>query len=214
MVKRLHWTNETRKLGDLVPWPRNPRQINNAEGERLAESLTTFGQVDVIAIGPDNEVYNGHQRINVWLQEHGPDFEVDVRVASRALTEKEREKLTVYLHRGTVGEWDWDALALWGNESELVEWGFEPAELGIAENVFPDDTSDGPPEMELLPDERYDYVLLTFKQQSDFDNACEVLGLERRRDPRGGWAQHVGLCRVIDGPSVIERLGDAGDSAE
>jgi hypothetical protein len=141
----LTWTNEKRRLGDLVPWPRNPRQINKAEGKRLAESLDEFGQVDIIAIGPEDEVYNGHQRINVWIAEHGPDFEADVRVASRALTEKEREKLTVLLHRGAVGEWDFGALASWGNEAELVEWGFEPEELSF---VQPDRPADPGPQID------------------------------------------------------------------
>ena len=50
----LTWTNETRKLGDLIPWPRNPRQIRDKQARRLGESLDEFGQVDIIAIGPGN----------------------------------------------------------------------------------------------------------------------------------------------------------------
>ena len=118
------WTNERRKLSQLKPWERNPRQIKNKQAERLAESFDTFGQVETIAIGPDGEIYNGHQRLSVLAGKHGMDYEVDVRVASRALTEREREKLTVYLHRGATGEWDFDELANW-DMSDLLEWGFE-----------------------------------------------------------------------------------------
>ena len=134
----LRWTNETRRLGDLIPWPRNPRQINEAEGKRLVKSLDEFAQVETIAIGPGNEVYNGHQRLNVWAQEYGPDLEVDVRVSSRALTEQERQKLTVYLHLGAVGEWDWDVLSSWGIEEELCEWGFDEEELFEGGVMVPD----------------------------------------------------------------------------
>jgi hypothetical protein len=128
------WTNEKRKLGILVPWKRNPRQIKKAEGKRLAESLDTFGQIHPIAIGPDDEIYDGHQRQLVWsaLDRYGADFEVDVRVSSRALTEKEREQLVVFLHRGTVAEWDWDVLANEFEVGDLLEWGFSDAELGLA----------------------------------------------------------------------------------
>ena len=126
------WTNERRRLGDLIPWPRNPRQIKRAEAARLAESLDDFGQVDVIAIGPGDTVYNGHQRLAVWSREHGPDFEVDVRVSSRPLSEKERERLTVLLHRGAAGSWDFDLLANEFDAEELIEWGFEPGELHLA----------------------------------------------------------------------------------
>ena len=125
------WTNETRKLSDLVPWPRNPRQIKQDQAKRLNESLSDFGQVDVIAIGPGGEVYNGHQRLNVWAAEHGPDFEVAVRVASRELSEKERERLTVLLHKGAAGEWDFDTLANEFELDELLEWGFSEWDLQI-----------------------------------------------------------------------------------
>lgn len=124
------WTNETRKLSQLIPWGRNPRQIKGKEVERLQASLKEFGQVEPIAIGPANELYNGHQRLKSWMQRYG-DIEVEVRVASRELTEKEREKLTVYLHKGAAGEWDFDTLSEW-DVPELIDWGFSEAELGIA----------------------------------------------------------------------------------
>lgn len=130
MTEKLRWTNETHKLSDLHPWPRNPRKIDSKQAERLGDSFDTFGQVETIAIGPDGEVYNGHQRIKVLLDKHGDAYEVDVRVSSRPLTEKEREQLTVYLHRGATGEWNFDLFEGW-DADELVEWGFERWEFGI-----------------------------------------------------------------------------------
>jgi hypothetical protein len=124
------WTNETRRLSELIPWSRNPRQINTDQAKRLVQSFAEFGQVETIAIGPNNEVYNGHQRVNVLMDKHGPEYEVEVRVSSRALTEREREKLTVYLHKGAAGDWDWDALSEW-DAPDLLEWGFSELELGI-----------------------------------------------------------------------------------
>ncbi len=126
---RITWSNEQRRLADLVPWPRNPRQIKRDQADRLKRSFADFGQVETIAIGPENQVYNGHQRLNVLMAEHGPDYMVDVRVASRALTEKERERLTVYLHKGAAGEWNFDLLANEFEFDELVEWGFDEKEL-------------------------------------------------------------------------------------
>jgi len=127
----IYWTNERRRLGELVPWPINPRQIKKAEAERLNQSLDEFSQVETIAIGPENQVYNGHQRLNVWMQEHGPDFEVDVRVASRHLGEDERKKLTVFLHKGAAGEWDFDLLANNFEVDDLLDWGFDEKELDL-----------------------------------------------------------------------------------
>lgn len=121
----IDWTNERRKLHELIPWERNPRTIRNAQAERLADSVETFGQVETLAIGPNGEVYNGHQRLSVLAGQYGMDYEVDVRVASRPLTERERQQLTVYLHEGATGQWDWDALANSFNFDDLVTWGFE-----------------------------------------------------------------------------------------
>lgn len=129
-MTEITWTNETRKLSDLIPWERNPRTITHGQATRLIESVESFGQVELLAIGPKNELYNGHQRLQVLIQEHG-DMVVDVRVASRPLSEKEREKLTVYLHKGAAGDWDFDMLADEFNADDLMEWGFEAFELGI-----------------------------------------------------------------------------------
>lgn len=128
-MSSLTWHNDTRRLGDLIPWPRNPRQIKDSSANRLIESLEEFDQVETIAIGPDGEVYNGHQRLKVWGAKYGPDLQVAVRVANRPLTEKEREKLTVYLHKGATGDWDFDLLANEFEMQDLVKWGFDEGEL-------------------------------------------------------------------------------------
>ena len=131
MADKITWSNEKRKLSELVPWERNPRQITDKQAKRLEESFEQFGQVEIIAIGPENQIYNGHQRLKVLNEKYGADYEVDVRVASRALTEKEREKLTVYLHKGAAGEWDFDLLANEFELDDLLDWGFEPKELDL-----------------------------------------------------------------------------------
>lgn len=131
LAKGITWTTERRKLRDLQPWPRNPRQIKTDQARRLVESFDQFGQVETIAIGPDNGIYNGHQRLNVLMQKYGGDYEVECRVSSRSLTEKEREKLTVFLHKGAAGEFSWDILANEFELSELLEWGFSEKELGF-----------------------------------------------------------------------------------
>jgi len=69
--------------------------------------------------------------LKVLSQKYGADYEVDVRVASRALTEKEREKLTVFLHKGAAGDWDFDVLANEFELDDLLDWGFDKKELDI-----------------------------------------------------------------------------------
>jgi len=133
VLPSITWTNERRRLGDLVPWELNPRLILKDQAARLLQSLKDFGQIHAIAIGPQNQIYDGHQRDAVWAasNEYGPTYEVDVRVSSRPLTDKERAKLVVFLHKGTAGDWDWDGLANLPDVdvADLKEWGFSDEEL-------------------------------------------------------------------------------------
>lgn len=132
-MDKITWTNEQRKLGDLIPWPINPAQIKKDEARRLAESLDEFGQVQTLAISPTNEIYDGHQRQTVWMAQDkfGPDHLVDVRVSSRELTEDERKKLVIYLRKGAVGEFDFDILANNFELDDLLDWGFDAHELDL-----------------------------------------------------------------------------------
>ena len=130
MDEPLTWTNERRTLGQLTPWEANPRQIKEDQAERLAGSFDDFGQVETLAIDPDGEVVNGHQRLNALRQKHGKGYEVDVRVASRKLTMDERKKLTIYLHEGATGEWNFDMMANIFELDELTEGGFPEWKLG------------------------------------------------------------------------------------
>lgn len=62
----------------------------------------------------------------------------------------------------------------------------------------------GPAAMELMPFEHYDYVLLMFKNELDWLAAVDTLGLERRADLRK--TNKIGLCRVVSGKQVVERI--------
>lgn len=118
------WTSRRVRLGDLAPWQRNPRRIGAAAAARLRDSFEHYGQVELLAVGPDLQLYNGHQRLKVLSEQYGPDHELEVRQSSRALTEREREKLTIYLHRGAAGEFDLELLLKDWNLDDLDSWGF------------------------------------------------------------------------------------------
>ena len=158
--QQMFWTNEKRKLSDLKPWERNPRQIKDKQAKLLAESFSDFGQVETIAISANGDIYNGHQRLSVLAGKNGMDYEVDVRVSSRDLTEKERERLTVYLHRGATGEWDFDELANW-DMSDLLTWGFEESDFPF--DVAPATDGEWGDALNKLPDEdRAPFQQITF----------------------------------------------------
>ena len=120
----LTWTNERVKLRELKPWERNPRQITKRAAQRLLDSWRDYGQVQLVVVGPDNEVYDGHQRLSALKAVYGDSYEIEVRRASRALNDDERQRLVILLHAGATGSWNWDELAGWDAE-RLIEWGLD-----------------------------------------------------------------------------------------
>lgn len=120
----IEWRNATARLGDLKPWAHNPRMSTKAQAKRLLASWKDLGQFQTIAVGPEWEVYDGHQRLSALLTVYGPEYVVDVRQAARPLTEEERQKLVITAHVGAVGSWNWDALSGW-DAGRLGEWGMD-----------------------------------------------------------------------------------------
>jgi len=118
------WTNCQVRLGELKEWEGNPAEIGKEAAGRLVESFNEFGQVQALAIDPDNRLIDGHQRLSVWLHKFGADMLVDCRQSSRLLTDKERQKIAVYLRSAAVGRYNWDIIANW-DTGDLKEWGFD-----------------------------------------------------------------------------------------
>ncbi len=121
--EKITWKNITVRLKDLKPWAGNPRESTKNDAENILTSFDEFGQVETVAVGPDFEVYDGHQRLSSLLLKFGPELEVDARQSSRALSEDERKRLVLYLHQKAKGRWSWDTLSSW-DESLLIEGGF------------------------------------------------------------------------------------------
>ena len=86
------WTNETRKLSELLPWEHNPRQLTEKQAKHLQASLRKFGLAQPFLISPEDEIHDGHQRQALMdiMQEYGHDAAIDCRMSSRLLTEDER----------------------------------------------------------------------------------------------------------------------------
>jgi len=127
------WRTEKRRIGDLVEWERNPRQLTEKQAADLEASLKKFGYVEEIVVNADGKsIIGGHMRKRVTLARAllNPEAMVDVRIPSRPLSEDEGIELAIRLNKNT-GDWNYDALA---NDFDIValkEWGFLEADLGM-----------------------------------------------------------------------------------
>ena len=61
------------------------------------------------------------------------------------------------------------------------------------------------PEMELRPDEHYDYVLVLARNRLDWNRLVEIFDLQKERKP--GSDSQIGLGRAIDARVLLEKLG-------
>ena len=73
--KRITWKIEKRKLADLKPHPKNPRQFTEKGMKDLENSINSIGFMQPININQDGTILSGHAR-TLKLQQMG-EIEVD-----------------------------------------------------------------------------------------------------------------------------------------
>lgn len=125
MREKITWTNGRRKVSDLKPFPGNPRKADEKQVADLDRSLERFNLAAPLVINTDNTVIGGNFRLNREI-ERGTK-EVDVRIPSRTLTQKEAMELNLRLNKNQ-GSWDFGKLANF-SEDMLQNVGWESKEL-------------------------------------------------------------------------------------
>lgn len=152
------------KVSDLIFAEYNPRELTKDQHQDLKDSITRFGFVDPLIVNTHKERKNilvgGHQRLKIAKElsySEVPCVEIE-------LTPDKEKELNVRLNKNT-GQWDWDSLANYFDNSELLEWGFKDEELQLFETE---------PDFEDLVDEEKEkppQIKLTFKTFEDQENA-------------------------------------------
>ena len=125
---KLAWRTELRKVKDLIPYEKNPRQITDKQMEDLKHSFKKFNLVELPAINADKKIIAGHQRIKaLQLLGRGEEM-IEVRVPNRQLTETEFKSYLLTSNR-SGGSWDWDILEANFGVDTLLESGFDSEDL-------------------------------------------------------------------------------------
>jgi len=208
-VEKITWSTVRRKVADLVPASYNPREMTYEQDRALETSLERFDLAEIPVVNADNGLIGGHQRIRKMIELGRGDEEIDVRVPSRQLTEEEAKELNVRLNKNR-GQWDFDMLANLFDTGDLLEWGFDPDELGDVEEV--DQRSPGglqdAGKLAIQPFEHYDYVVFFFRDQRDWVQAIDRLGLEKVDASLTRKCSKIGLGRVLKGETLLALLND------
>ena len=136
-MAKINWILQTFKLAELTDYYKNPRSLSEKEFKQLKTSLDKFGMIDKPIVNADsaNTIIGGHQRKHV-LEASGVK-EIECWIPDRELTDKEVEELNIRLNKNT-GSWDFDTQANEFELPDLIEWGFEPFELGVTDEQAPD----------------------------------------------------------------------------
>lgn len=113
---KIGWHTEKRKLGDLKVLENNPRKISDKDFKKLGEDIEEMGNFRPLIVDTENVILGGNQRYRQLLDKYGQDFEVEVSLPNRELSENERKKIIITdnTHRG---DWDLDIL---GNEFDDI----------------------------------------------------------------------------------------------
>jgi len=197
-------------MKDLVVNAENPRQISDLALEGLRASLDEFGYVEPIIYNQTTgNVLNGNQRLKILKNQLKDEDEIEVSVVE--LSEDDEQKLMLAINNPAIrGEFDKNALDIL-TRIEIKEPDlFDKLALGEIrrrlEGEAKNDLAEAdilPKELELLPYEHYDYVVLFFKNQFDFMRAAELLELKKEAFVFGK-RKKVGLGRGVDGKRFLE----------
>jgi DNA modification methylase len=120
---KLQWHTERRKVNDLIPYSKNPRNISEQQIEALKNSLKKFNLVELPAIDTDNQIIAGHQRLKVLQLLNRGDEEIEVRVPNRKLTDEEFKQYLL-TSNAVHGDFDFDALLKDFDTETLIDIGF------------------------------------------------------------------------------------------
>ncbi len=194
-------------ITDIKPYENNAKKHDKDQIEFVANSLKRFGWQQPIVVDKDYVIIVGHCRYLAAKALHWDS--VPVVIADNL---DEDEVKAYRLADNKTNESDWlkdimdEELASLFDKIDMSDFGF-PLQI---EDIDQDVEGEEPIATEL--DEENDYVVLYFKNSNDWEQAQQVLGLERvQTADRNEKIRRHGIGRVIDGRPVIERLVQSGN---
>lgn len=176
----------TKQVSTLKDELGNPRKITRKKASELQESLQSLGDFGIIVIDENDNIISGHQRVDALQALYGDEHEV---LCKQLIGYSKSELKAINIKANThSGEWDLDKLAEWTADLH-VDLGLDlPNSIDPHEDVKIKD-------MELIPYERYDYVMIVCRNEVDYLNLVQALGIDGKK---------VVVCKTKTGERKIK----------
>ena len=159
----------TMKAKDIKTGFGNPRKITKKNREELAESLELHGDFGLFLIDENDNIIAGNQRLSV-IVEKNPEQEI---LCKRLIGYSTAELRAINIKDNThSGDWELDLLADWTADLNI--------DLGLElDNSNPNDHD--VENMPLIHYEKYDYVLIACRYETDYNDLIRKLGIEGKK---------------------------------
>lgn len=176
----------TKQVSTLKDELGNPRKITRKKASELQESLQSLGDFGIIVIDENDNIISGHQRVDALQALYGDEHEV---LCKQLVGYSKSELKAINIKANThSGEWDLDKLAEWTADLH-VDLGLDlPNSIDPHEDVKIKD-------MELIPYEKYDYVMIVCRSEVDYLNLVQALGIDGKK---------VVVCKTKTGERKIK----------
>ncbi|MGQ0636450.1 MAG: hypothetical protein ACT4QC_17700 [Planctomycetaceae bacterium] len=205
-------------VGELVPNPRNWRTHGKTQRDALNAVLAEIGYAGALLARELSDgslmLIDGHLRAEATPQQAVPVLVLDV-------SESEADKILATLDPlGAMGDGDYEKLSAL---CESIQFESAPImamleetlhDVRRAQHIEEAEQSHAIPAMEMVPYEHYDYVLVLARTIHQWEQLCELLGIERvdASIVPATSMKKVGLGRCISADRLINKLRAARHS--
>lgn len=167
-------------------------------GNKTVQAAAALGDVELVVVKTTGKELVVHQRTDL-------DLDRDVEAKELAIADNRTSEVGLSwapANLKTLEQSGVDLRQFW-RQPEYAKLLKDGEAMATVEEI---------PEMALQPFEEYNYLLVVFKKSQDWQGACDRLGI-RREGATLGATRKVGLGRVVDGATLMERLATCESSS-